>query len=86
MVTVLFFLAFILLFVGTIVLVQFPEIATEIYHVISIVIDYIGKGSGILWFFVPKTLALIVVGLVLAIETIIRGIQIFLWIYGHLKQ
>lgn len=86
MVTVLFFLAFILLFVGTIVLIQFPEIATEIYEVISIVIDYIGQGSGILWFFVPKTLALIVVGLVLAIETICRGFKLFMWIYGNLKQ
>ncbi|MCM1222394.1 MAG: hypothetical protein NC548_48795 [Lachnospiraceae bacterium] len=86
MVTVLFFLAFILLFVGTIVLVQFPEVATEIYEVISIVIEYVSKGSGIVWFFLPKTLTLIVLGIVLAVEVIMRGLHVFLWIYDHLKQ
>lgn len=86
MVTVLFFVAFIVLFVGFITLIQFPEIATEIYTVISSVIEYIGNATGILWFFLPKDLTLIVLGLVLAIELIYRGILIFLWIYNHLKQ
>lgn len=86
MVTVLFFVAFIVLFVGTITLVQFPEIATEIYTVISSVIEYIGNATGILWFFLPKDLTLIVLSLVIAIELIYRGILIFLWIYNHLKQ
>lgn len=86
MAAVLFFVAFIVLFVGTIALVQFPEIATEIYTVISSVIDYISKSTGILWFFLPKTLTLTVLTLVIAIEVIYRGILLFLWIYNHLKQ
>lgn len=86
MAAVLFFVAFIVLFVGTITLVQFPEIATEIYTVISSVIEYIGNATGILWFFLPKDLTLIVLTLVIAIETIYRGILIFLWIYNNLKQ
>lgn len=86
MVTVLFFLAFILLFVGTLVLVQFPEIATEIYNVITVVINYISDGVGILWFFLPKKLTLTVLGIVIAFEVVYRGILIFLWIYNHLKQ
>lgn len=86
MVTVLFFLAFILLFVGTLVLIQFPEVATEIYSVITVVIDYISKGVGIVWFFFPKTLTLTVLGIVIAFEVVYRGILIFLWIYNHLKQ
>lgn len=79
-------LAFIALFVGTIVLIKFPAVATEIYDIISLVIDYIGKGTGILWFFVPRQLALTIVTLVLAIEVIYRGFLLFLWIYNHLKQ
>lgn len=86
MVTVLFFVAFIVLFVGFITLIQFPEIATEIYTVVSSVIDYIGNSTGILWFFLPRTLTLTVLTLVIAIEVIYRGILIFLWIYNHLKQ
>lgn len=86
MAAVLFFVAFIVLFIGTITLVQFPEIATEIYTVISSVIDYIGSSTGILWFFLPRTLTLTVLTLVIAIEVIYRGILIFLWIYNHLKQ
>lgn len=79
-------IAFIALFVGTITLVQFPEVATEIYQVISAVMDYISQAAGIVWFFLPKTLTLTVLTLVIAIEVIIRGIKIFLWIYDHLKQ
>lgn len=86
MAAALIMLAFIALFIGTITLVQFPEIATEVYAVISSVLDYIAQASGILWFFLPKSLTLIVLTLVLAIEVIIRGIKLFLWIYEHLKQ
>lgn len=86
MATAIIMLAFIALFVGTITLVQFPEIATEIYTVISSVLEYIAQASGILWFFLPKTLTLIVLGLVISIEIIIRTVKLFLWIYEHLKQ
>lgn len=79
-------IGFIVLFVGTIALIQFPEVATEIYTVLSAFIGYLGDASGILWFFLPKTLTLTVLALVLAIEVVIRGIIIFLWIYNHLKQ
>lgn len=86
MAAALIMLGFIALFVGTITLIQFPEIATEIYTVISSVLEYIAQSTGILWFFLPKTLTLVVLTLVLAIEVIIRGIKLFLWIYEHLKQ
>lgn len=86
MASALIAIAFIALFVGTIALIQFPEIATEIYTVVSSVIDYIGNSTGILWFFLPRTLTLTVLTLVISIEVIYRGILIFLWIYNHLKQ
>lgn len=79
-------IGFIVLFVGTIALIQFPELATEIYTVMSSLIQYMGDAIGIVWFFVPKQLTLTILALVLAIEVIIRGIIIFLWIYNHLKQ
>lgn len=79
-------IAFIALFVGTLVLIQFPEIATEIYTVLQSAIDYIAQGTGILWFFVPRSLALTILTLVIAIEVIYRGFLLFLWIYNHLKQ
>ena len=71
---------------GTVTLIQFPAIATEIYTVIHSVITYMSQGVGILWFFLPKTLTLTVLGLVIAIEVIIRAFLIFQWIYNHLKQ
>ncbi|MDE6947701.1 MAG: hypothetical protein K2P14_11010 [Anaeroplasmataceae bacterium] len=86
MATALIIIAFIALFVGTIVLVQFPPIATEIYTVANSLIDYMAQGAGILWFFLPKTLTLTVLTLVISIEVIYRGFLLFLWIYNHLKQ
>ena len=86
MATAIIILAFIGLFVGTVVLIQFPAIATEIYTVASGLIDYMGQASGLLWFFLPQTLTLTVLKLVIAIEVIIRAFMIFLWVYNHLKQ
>ncbi len=86
MAAALIMLAFIALFIGTIVLIQFPEVATEIYTVLNSLIEYMGQATGILWFFLPKDLTLIVLTLVLAIEAIIRVFKIFLFIYNHLKQ
>lgn len=86
MATALIMLAFIALFVGTIVLIQFPEIATEIYTVIASLIDYISSATGILWFFLPKNLTLTVLALVFGIEVIFRAFLLFRWIYNSLKQ
>lgn len=82
----LIMIAFIVLFVGTIMMLQFPAVATEIYTVLASLIAYMGEATGILWFFLPKNLTLTVLGLVIAIEVIYRGFLIFLWIYNHLKQ
>lgn len=86
MATAVIIIAFITLFIGTVVLIQFPAIATEIYTVAQSVIDYMAQGAGILWFFLPRTLTLTVLGLVIAIEVIIRAFLIFQWVYNHLKQ
>lgn len=86
MATAIIILAFIGLFVGTVVLVQFPVVATEIYTVASSLIDYMAQASGVLWFFLPKSLTLTVLTLVIGIEVIIRSFMIFLWVYNHLKQ
>ena len=86
MATAIIILAFIGLFVGTVVLVKFPAIATEVYTVASSLIDYMGQASGILWFFLPKTLTLTVLALVIGIEVIIRAFMIFLWVCNHLRQ
>lgn len=86
MAAALIMLAFIALFLGTIVLIQFPSIATEIYVVLDSMLQYMANATGILWFFLPKNLTLTVLGCVFGIELIYRGFQLFLWIYGHLKQ
>lgn len=86
MATAIIIIAFIALFVGTVVLVQFPAIATEIYTVMNSLIGYMSQGVGLLWFFLPKTLTLTVLTLVISIEVIYRGFLLFLWIYNHLKQ
>ncbi len=84
--TAIIMLGFIALLVATIALVQFPEVATEIYVTLSAFIGYMGDATGILWFFLPKTLTLIVLGCVLGIEVAFRAFQIFLWIYEHLYR
>lgn len=86
MAAALIMIAFIVLFVGTIVLIQFPEVATDIYITLEAFIDYISESTGILWFFLPKTLTLTVLGLVIAIEVIFRAFLLFQWIYERLKQ
>lgn len=86
MAAALIMIAFIVLFVGTIVLIQFPEVATDIYVVLEAFIEYVSESTGILWFFLPKTLTLTVLGLVLAIEVIFRAFLLFQWIYERLKQ
>lgn len=86
MAAALIMIAFIVLFVGTIVLIQFPEVATDIYVTLEAFIDYISESTGILWFFLPKTLTLTVLGLVIAIEVIFRAFLLFQWIYERLKQ
>lgn len=84
--TAIIIIGFIVLFIGTLTLVQFPEIATEIYVTLSGFIGYLGDASGILWFFLPKSLTIVVLELVIAIELVIRTILIFLWIYNHLYK
>lgn len=86
MASALIMLAFIAIFVGTIVLIQFPEFAAEIYVVLESFIEYISSATGILWFFLPKNLTLTVLGLVFAIEVIFRAFLLFRWIYDSLKQ
>lgn len=86
MAAALIMLAFIALFVGTIVLIQFPAIATEIYTVLSSLIQYLADATGLLWFFIPKNLTLTVLALVFAIEVIFRAFLLFRWIYNSLKQ
>lgn len=86
MATAVILIAFITLFIATVTLIQFPEVATEIYTVAQSVIDYMSQGIGIVWFFLPKTLTLTVLSLVIAIEVIIRAFLIFQWVYDHLKQ
>lgn len=86
MATAIIILAFIALFIAFIVLVQFPEIATQIYTIIESLINYISNGTGIIWFLFPKTLTLIVFNLVIGIEVTIRALKIFLWIYDKLKN
>lgn len=86
MAAALIMLAFIALFVGTIVLIQFPEIATEIYVTLESLIEYMANATGILWFFLPKNLTLTVLALVVSIEVIFRAFLLFQWIYNHLKQ
>lgn len=85
MATAILIITIILIFVAFILMIQFPEFATEIYTVLHSLIEYMGNASGILWFFLPKELTLVVLGLVLAIEVIIRSIMIFLWIYRHVR-
>lgn len=86
MAAALIMIAFIVLFVGTIVLIQFPEVATDIYVVLEAFIGYVSESTGILWFFLPKNLTLTVLGLVVAIEAIFRAFLLFQWIYNSLKQ
>lgn len=86
MAAALIMIAFITLFLGTIILIQFPEIAAEIYVVLESLIEYISSATGILWFFLPKTLTLTVLALVVAIEVIFRAFLLFQWIYERLKQ
>lgn len=79
-------ITFITLFLGTIILVQFPVLATEIYTVIGAFTGYVSDAMGIVWFFLPKNLTLTLIGIALAIELVKYGFMLFCWVYNHLKQ
>lgn len=85
MATVILLLAIIAVFVAFIGALQFPEVTTLFYEFWQTACTYIGQGTGILWLFVPKSLALALLTIVIAMEVIYRAILIFVWIYGKIK-
>lgn len=86
MATAIIILAFITLFVGSVTLIKFPSIASVVYSTMNSLFVYMQQGLGILWFFVPQSLVLTILGLVVSIEVIIRGFKIFLFVYDKLKN
>lgn len=85
MAMVILVVAIIAVFVAFVAALQFPEVTTLFYEFWQTACGYISQGTGILWLFVPKSLALALLTIVIAMEVIYRAILIFVWIYGKIK-
>lgn len=78
-------LAVIGIFVAFVVALNFPELATVFYDFWTVCCDYISEGTGIVWLFVPRTLTLALFNIIIVLEVLWYGFQIFVWIYHKIK-
>lgn len=85
MAQVILVLAVIGIFIAFIAALSFPAVTTLFYQFWQTACTYIGQGTGILWLFVPKSLAIALLEIVIAMEVIYRAILIFSWIYAKIK-
>lgn len=85
MAEVIFLIGIITIFVTFLLAVSFPAVTTQIYSVIQSFLTYISSSTGIIWMFVPKDYTLMLLNLVIAVELIIRGYKIFMFIYAKIR-
>ena len=84
--TTILLLAAIALFLAFVAALSFPAVTTLFYEFWQTACLYIGQGTGILWLFVPKSLALALFTIIIAMEVSYRSIIIFIWIYYKIKH
>lgn len=78
-------LAVIALFVAFVTALVFPELATVFYEFWTACCGYLTQGTGILWLFVPRTLTVALLNIIILLEVLWYGFQIFVWIYHKIK-
>lgn len=72
--------AFIALIVAYILIIQFPELATQISTIFDALVFYLGQAMDIVWLFVPKTITVTLMSLAIAVEVVVLGYKFVMWI------
>lgn len=80
MVTLILIGVFIAIFVGLVLVIQFPSLIDVIYTYVDAIIYYVGQGLDIVWLFVPKALTVPLMSLAIAVEVIVLGYKFVMWI------
>lgn len=85
MAQVILILAVIAIFILYVGALTFPELATVFYQFWNAAMSYLTQGTGILWLFVPRALAVPLLEIVITLELIYKSVTIFTWIYHKIK-
>lgn len=80
MVTLILIGVFIAIFVGLVLVIQFPSLIDVIYTYVDAIIYYVGQGLDIVWLFVPKALTVPLMSLAIGVEVIVLGYKFVMWI------
>lgn len=85
MAQVILVLAVIAIFISFVGALSFPELATVFYQFWNVAMSYLSQGTGILWLFIPRSLAVPLLEIVIALELIYKSVILFSWIYHKIK-
>lgn len=85
MAQVILILAVIAIFIVFVGSLTFPELVSVFYEFWTVGCSYLSQGTGILWLFVPRTLAVPLLEIVITLELIYKAVIIFSWIYHKIK-
>lgn len=83
--TIILLTAAIVLFLTFVLALSFPEVATSFYSFWTEACGYLAQGANLLWLFVPRSLALALLTIIIAMEVLYRSIILFVWIYNKIK-
>lgn len=72
--------AFIAIIVAYLLIIQFPELASQIGSILDALIYYLGQAMEIVWLFVPRTITVTLMSLAIAVEVIVLGYKFVMWI------
>lgn len=80
MVTLILIGVFIAIFVGLVLVIQFPSLIDVVYTYVDAIIYYVGQGLDFVWLFVPKSLTVPLMSLAIGVEVIVLGYKFVMWI------
>lgn len=80
MVIIILIGVFIALIVAFVLVIQYPELLSQITTYVDALIYYLGQAMDIVWIFVPKTITIALMSIAIAIEVIYLGYQLVMWI------
>lgn len=80
MVIIILIGVFIALIVAFVLVIQYPDLLSQITTYVDALIYYLGQAMDIVWIFVPKTITIALMSIAIAIEVIYLGYQLVMWI------
>lgn len=66
--------------VVAILAISFPEVSTQIISYIDFMFGYIQQAMGIVWLFVPRSITVTLMTLVVGVEVIVLGYKFVMWV------